>query len=320
MSENTKIEWATHSAGLLCCVHRLVARLAESDPVREVQSQIGKAGKGLDVMSVQVPATGVTAVLAREEIPEHHVVAPALVGLGEPLTVALSVFPIDVAMALGSPRCPLSHDLADSGSRLGAMPLPEPLAGSSSRRCAHGGPSFRRVRAPLERGDPSSQRRVGVWSASAGLAARRASIVPGSIRIKKSDRLPLLATRAALQPGGPSFQELAEFQAGLLGRDLQGAFGGLSHEPAYRGLGQKAAAGRLLGPRRQVQEGVRAGCVESLASRLVRSDAVSLAHSALGFVAPVPGAAGQRLKFDCDVPALHIDRFFHKGLLRGTTV
>lgn len=244
MSENTKIEWATHSTRLLCCVHRLVARLAKSDPVRKIQAQLRIAGEWLEMVRVQVAATSVTAVLAREEIPEHYVVAPALVGLGESFPMSLGVLTVDIAVALGSARCPLSHDLADSGSCLCAMPLPQALARPCSRRCAHGRSGLGRVRAPLERGNPSPQRRVRVWSASAGLAARRASIMSRSIRIKKGDRLPLLTTRAALQAGGLSLQELGEFQAGLLGRDLQCTFGGLSHAPAYRSHGGRLLDGR----------------------------------------------------------------------------
>src|SRR5581483_1629974 len=79
----TKIEWADLR------VPEPMARLAQRDAVVDVVAQFRVIREPLQVVSVQVAASSVAAVLARKAVTDEDVVAPALVFGAEALAATL---------------------------------------------------------------------------------------------------------------------------------------------------------------------------------------------------------------------------------------
>lgn len=111
MSENSAIAWTL----VLLGVFLLVAILAEGDAIADNEAQSGVIGKGLHVVSIQIAATEVSALLACEAIACEHIEAPSLVLCAEtePATLgglavleARTVWPAESDLTNGNTDCP----------------------------------------------------------------------------------------------------------------------------------------------------------------------------------------------------------------------
>lgn len=111
MAENSKIEW-THatlqrkgklSASLLssapdfACMLFVVAVPAQRYAIRNIETQVRKLRKWLDMVGLQVAAPSIAAGLASESIPHKYVVAPPFEFFRVADSEPLSTLPIDIA-------------------------------------------------------------------------------------------------------------------------------------------------------------------------------------------------------------------------------
>jgi len=135
MSANSKIEWTDHTS--VRCVDGLVTGFAQGHTVGELQTQLWVSGERLDVVRMQVAATRVSAVLACEGVSQHHVVSPALIGVGQAFSQTLNPQSVDVAGGIRAARRPLSCRSADLGPRLQGVRLAGSIAGPRLRSRAH---------------------------------------------------------------------------------------------------------------------------------------------------------------------------------------
>ena len=149
--KNTAIEWAHHT--LSPGVHSLVAALAKGHAVRQIKPQLGVSGEGFDVVRMQVAPTIVPAMLACKTIAQHHVVAPSLVGLSQPLAVAFRTAAIHAPRGILAARGALSGRCADFRARVHVMRLAEAVARPSLRSRAHLGATLVGHRSSLHRWD-----------------------------------------------------------------------------------------------------------------------------------------------------------------------
>ena len=148
----------------------LVARLAERNSVRHVESQFGVVGEGLDVMGVKIPAASIAAPLAGKVVTAEHVEAPSLVFSREANTTALCGFAILVVGARWTRQGSIASDNADLLARLDGVGDSQSLGWLASFGVRHLLLGIVRVMHPLERGHSAAQGGERIFGRTAGLA------------------------------------------------------------------------------------------------------------------------------------------------------
>ena len=169
---------------LRLAVLQFVARLAERNAVRDVESQFRVVGKGLDVMGVKIPAARIAAPLASEVVAAEHVETPSLVLQRDPLPHAFGVLAIFVTMARITAWRALSYDGADFASSLDRVPDTRALGWLAYSRERHFLFRFVSVVLPFEGGNSATERRIRIIGRTAGLADRSKAIPPASVNAK----------------------------------------------------------------------------------------------------------------------------------------
>jgi hypothetical protein len=207
----------------------LVADLTEGDAVRHVEPQVGKIGKALYVMGMEVSTSVISALLAGEAITREHVVSPPLVRLRKPGIPTFRQLAVFEGMTRITARCSLARPIADLLSCLRAVFLPDaaqvlaPLASSAHRlaRCNAVRPTFE-GRNPTFGRLPHANTATGFTTISKTVGAR-------SVASEALDRLPIRTLGATTQSGSPATLVVLKGQAELFCRDLVGAKRCLSH-------------------------------------------------------------------------------------------
>ena len=184
---------------LRLAVLQFVARLAERNAVRDVESQFGVFGKGLDVMGVEIPAARIAAPLAGEVVTAVHVEAPPLVLHRKALSSSFGGLAIPVRMALLAAGRSLASDYADLPSRFDAMGNTQAIGWLAFSRKRHPSLCIVSVAHTLKRGHSAAQRRIGIIGRTAGLADRGKSITATLIDVEAVTFNPAAASVAPLK-------------------------------------------------------------------------------------------------------------------------
>ena len=201
MGRDSKIEWTHHTFNpwSRLAVLQFVARLAERNAVRDVESQFGVFGKGLDVMGVEIPAASIAAPLAGKVVTAEHIEAPSLVLHREALVTALRQLTVFVRVAFLTAGRSLTRGGAYLPSCFDGMRNTQALGWLTHPCLRHLLFGFVGVAHPLERGHSATERRVGIIGSAARFADRGESISTAPVDMKTVTFDPTAASVAPLK-------------------------------------------------------------------------------------------------------------------------
>lgn len=225
MVENGAIAWSESPTG----VRFPVTYLAKSDPVRENGSKRRIFGEGLDVVRVEVAPAGVTAMLTREAVPQHHVESPPLKLERSSLAHTLSMLSVHVAVASRTLWSTLARHCAYQRLRLGTVTFANSIARSGFCCGAHSCAALLRHRDPTLRGWSAAKAGIGIRRAAAALARGRQAVGSTAISVEPLRGLPRRAARAPLQPRRAPLSVFFNRQANATRCNLLSTFKGHSH-------------------------------------------------------------------------------------------
>ena len=158
MAENSGIEWTHHT--LLDGgperqaegVNKPMAVFAERDAVGQIGPHVGMFCKLSNMMRVEVAAAIVSTMTTGEAVAKHHIKAPTLVFVSQPLASSFDAATIDVSRGIRPTRSNLPNRGADLRACFGGVLLADPVARPRFGRSTHLGATFGRHRLPLHRG------------------------------------------------------------------------------------------------------------------------------------------------------------------------
>lgn len=229
MAENSKIEW-THAAFLIRhCVflaaafsfgdrfqmNLFVAILAKRKSIAEFIAKLWKVRERLDVVSIQIAAFVVAAMLASVGVSLIYGSSPLLIFNAATLVQIALFVAVLVGVVVSATRRSFAHDLANSRFRFSGMGFTSAVRPSLFCRYAHLQPSFHCVRSSLK------SRRLAFhvlpdFYASAPVTLCVKPIVPSAIFAEVRLILPCLAFRATFQALADQPQEFFNGDSGLL--------------------------------------------------------------------------------------------------------
>ncbi len=154
MGERTGIEWCDHTFNQSEATRGMtqpVAVAAERHAVCYIKSAFWICSKRLDVVSVEIAATRVSAVLAGKPVSCIDVISPALQFLRVAQTKTLMASAINIARRCGAAGCSLARRFADLGARVCRVRLSAAVAWARLGSRAHLGTALLRHFHPLHR-------------------------------------------------------------------------------------------------------------------------------------------------------------------------
>lgn len=126
MGDNSAIEWCDHT--LSRSVNCFVTALTKSNPISQIKAQIGMRGERLNVVSVQVAAFRIAAMLTGKVISAHYVKPPCPSNRRLTDVFSLPRLAVQIAMTGRTAWRSRSCTLADQCSRLSRVFNASPVA------------------------------------------------------------------------------------------------------------------------------------------------------------------------------------------------
>jgi hypothetical protein len=243
MGEATKIQWAHHTWSPLFSqgrgkwmlpspafvpwyrlqVQALMAVSAKRKAIAHAETKFGVGSEGLDVVGLEVPAPGITALLAGKSIAGEYLVSPLAILDRSTIALVTLVLTVSVGVVVWAAGCSLASDARDFLPNIRRQRLTLPRPRPSLATCAHQCSRLESMRPAFERGR-STLGAFADGNPSAPRALRRPAIVPRCITRELAHRAPILALRAPLEPGRDARPVLVGGNSGALSRDLDCPF------------------------------------------------------------------------------------------------
>jgi hypothetical protein len=200
--ENSKIEWTDLCGWLRIApqrrlVRKRVAPLAKSNPVARVEPELWVRRERQNVVGIQIPATIIPAMGARETVAPIHIIAPTLQVCGEAKATPLDAVAVNVAGRVSSSERSLARLLADLCAKLSTQFDALAWVRPPLSRCAHFLTCIGAMASAFERAR-SAFRRTLFRHSRTSEAPRRETIKAGAIATELLGGLPVLALRASL--------------------------------------------------------------------------------------------------------------------------